>query len=106
MVSLEGLVVAVSRELHGILGATEMKAPYSVTIWSHPDYEHLVAELYVNGDHCGLVSQEGGPNSALSLEVPGAGSVPSALVVNLELFEKAVHEAKRRLLGLDDASTS
>ena len=79
-----------------------MTAPYSVTIWSHPDYEHLVAELYVNGEYCGLVSQAAGTNSALSLEVPGAGTVPSPLVVDLELFEKALNEAKRRLLILDE----
>jgi hypothetical protein len=83
-----------------------MTEPYSVTIWSHPDYEHLVAELYVKGEYCGLVSQEGGPSSALSPEVPGAGTVPSALVVDLELFEKAVHEAKRRLLSLDNPLTN
>ncbi len=74
-----------------------MTEPYSVTVWSHPDYEHLVAEIYVKGEYCGLVSQERGPGHALSLEVPGAGTLPSALVVDLELFEKAVHEARRQL---------
>ena len=35
-----------------------LKEPYKMMVLSHPDYEELVAEIYVEGKYIGLVSKE------------------------------------------------
>lgn len=68
---------------------------YQITVGSLPDYDDLIAEIYIDGRFVGLISQEQGPDKFL-LEIPARDS-EETMKVELALFEKAVAEAKSKL---------
>jgi hypothetical protein len=72
-----------------------MSASYEIKVGSLV-YEHegLVAEIYINGRFIGLLSEELGPDQIL-FEL--AGERDARVKVDLEVFEIALAEAKRRL---------
>ena len=73
--------------------------PYRIDVGSLPDHEELVAEIYVDDEFVGLLSQESGPGHTLFEIGPIADSV--CLKVNLVVFEQALAHAKARLKQLD-----
>jgi hypothetical protein len=75
-----------------------MSGFYHVKVGSLTDYEQLIAEIYINDQFVGRLSQEAGPEQTL-LELAAA---PGQRPVRLELgaFEKALAEAKQRLWDL------
>lgn len=76
-----------------------MTKPYYITVCSLPEYNRLVAEIYLDGRFIGLLSQEAGPDKTmLELSAPDDGE---ARKVELVTFENALSEAKRRLADLD-----
>lgn len=71
---------------------------YHITIGSLPEYEDLVAEIYINDRFVGLISQERAEGDfLLELSLP-EGKEPAA--IELALFESAVAEAKEKLQKL------
>jgi hypothetical protein len=73
-----------------------MNASYEIRVGSLVyEYEGLVAEIYINGRFIGLLSEELGPDQIL-FEL-AAGEREARVKVDLDVFEKALAEAKRRL---------
>lgn len=71
---------------------------YHVTVGSLPDYEDLVAEIYINDKFVGLISQEQGPERyVLELASP---ENEIATKLDLEVFERAVSESREKLRKL------
>lgn len=71
-----------------------MNGFYRITVCSLPDYENLVAEVYIHDKFIGLISQEKAEGQFL-LEL---GQTEGA--INLTVFENAVAEAKEKLGSL------
>jgi hypothetical protein len=76
-----------------------MTHSHRVLVCSLPEYEELVAELYINDRFVGLVSQEGGPEH-LALELP----LSDSLKIELAVFERALTDARERLLRMKKRS--
>jgi hypothetical protein len=78
-----------------------MSKAYKITVCSLPDYEQLVAEIYLGDEFVGLLSQEKGPEKTM-IEINVTGAQRSSKW-ELALFEQALDEAKQRLskLGWD-----
>lgn len=72
-----------------------MAHTHRVLVCSAPEFDELVAELYINERFVGLISQEDGPEH-LALELP----LTDSLKIELAVFETAVTEAKQRLLNM------
>lgn len=70
-----------------------MSGFFSVTVLSLPEYDELVAEIYISGRFVALLSQERGVDET---EI----EIPKNVTLNLEVFEKALAEAKRQLFLL------
>lgn len=77
-----------------------MKSDFKITVGSLPDYEDLVAEIYIGEEFVGLLSQEAGPD-AIALEIAPANP---PLKVDLVTFEEALAHAKKRLAELRKSS--
>lgn len=75
-----------------------VKGFYHITVGSLPDYEDLVAEIYINSKFIGLISQEHGPES-LVLEL-AASKCAGPVHLDLEVVEGAIAEAKCKLRKL------
>ena len=69
-----------------------------IDICSDTDYEKLVAEIYCDNKFVALISQE---SEQLMLEFPSSASVENQTTraVDLKWFEKALAEAKQKLVG-------
>lgn len=78
-----------------------MTKDYEVTICSLPEYDNLVAEIYVGGVFIGLMSQEGG-NKNIDIEFP-INNDGKLTKINLEIFEKSLSMAKNKIKNLDKA---
>jgi hypothetical protein len=74
-----------------------MSGFYHIKVSSLPDYEQLVAEIYVNDQFVALVSQEMGPDQT-QLELTAVEGPP--IRMDIVTFENALAEAKRRLSDL------
>jgi hypothetical protein len=74
-----------------------MKHTYRTLIASLPDYENVVAEIYVDEFYVGLLSSEEGLKQ-IKLELNG-GAASNNLSVDLDTFEQALAHAKQRLSG-------
>lgn len=72
-----------------------MNGFYHITVCSLPDYENLVAEIYICDKFIGLISQEKAEGQFLLELGPTEGKEPAA--INLTVFENAVAEAKEKL---------
>ena len=73
----------------------------NVVVCSDLEHENLVAEITINGRFIGLVTDE--PNKDLCFEIPqGQLSLES---VSLDLFEKAIAIARRRLEDMGPKET-
>jgi hypothetical protein len=73
--------------------------PYRIDVASLPDFEELVAEIYIDDHFVGLLSQESGPNRTVFELGPTKDSVP--LKVDLAVFEQALAHAKARLKKME-----
>ena len=73
-----------------------MNGGFKITVGSLPDYDDLVAEIYIGEEFIGLISQEAGPD-AIAFEV---APVESSLKIDLGTFEAALAHAKKRLIEL------
>lgn len=78
-----------------------MSAFYHITVGSLPDYEDLVAEIYINDKFVGLICQEKAEGQFLLELAPTDGKEPT--IVDLTVFENAVTEAKEKLHKLKRA---
>jgi hypothetical protein len=76
-----------------------MSTPHRITVCSLPEYDQLVAEIYLEGRFVGLLSQEAGPDKTM-LEIPTRDR-DETIKIDLAAFEAALSEAKRRLSHLD-----
>ncbi len=76
-----------------------MKDSFRIVVGSLPDYEELVAEIYINEQFIGLISQEGGRDQTM-IEIKMPDHV---FKFPLAILEAALAEAKRRLSLLDQA---
>lgn len=81
-----------------------MSGIYHITVGSLPDYEHLVAEIYINDRFVGLISQEKAEGQ-FRLELGPTEGMESA-ILDLTVFENAVAEAKEKLRKLKRAPPS
>lgn len=75
-----------------------MSGFYHVTVGSLPEYEDLVAEIYINGKFVGLLSQEAGLEH-LTLELASTDET-APVKIDLAIWERAILEAKERLWAL------
>jgi hypothetical protein len=75
---------------------------YHITVCSLPDYEDLVAEIYINDKFVSLMSQEKAEGQFL-LEL-GPGNDNESTVFDLAVFEEAVATAKEKLRKLKRAT--
>jgi len=73
-----------------------MNSEFRVTVCSLPDYEELVAEIYVGDEFVALLSQEAGPE-AIRMEISPSNA---PIKVELATFEEALAHAKNRLWEL------
>lgn len=67
---------------------------WRIDVWSSPDHDDLVAEIYLAGQFVALVDQEDGPDNLRISFAPNAdvlGRMP------LDQFESAIQQAKNRL---------
>lgn len=75
-----------------------MATRISIEVWSDVEYEQLTAEIYVDGEFFGLVSEERGP-TLFDVEVHSRQSgLPWRLT--LEELRTAVDQAASRLLRM------
>lgn len=81
-----------------------MSGFYHITVGSLPDYEDLVAEIYINDKYVGLISQENAEGRFVLELGPWEGK--ESTVVDLLVFENAVADAKERLRKLRRVPTS
>jgi len=72
---------------------------FRVDVASLPEFEELVAEIYVDDHFIGLLSQESGPDYTLFEIEQTKGSAP--VKVELTTFEAALAHAKARLKRLE-----
>ena len=73
----------------------------NIVVCSDLEHENLVAEITINGRFIGLVTDE--PNKELCFEIPqGQLSLES---VNLDLFEKSIATARRKLAEIGPKET-
>ena len=73
---------------------------FETVIASPPDYENLVAEIYLDGLFVVLISQEE-EKGRFSIETPGCDMIESEIIRKVELrdFLKAIEMACMRLRG-------
>ena len=77
-----------------------MSDRYQIQVWSSPDHDQLVAEIYIDGRFIGLLSQENWPDPTMTLEW-GDDPKVAGMKVELTVFEQALAAAKARLVRLD-----
>ena len=68
-----------------------MTEEFEIKVASLPDYEELVAEIYVQQKFIGLLSQEAYPRIVFEIQSYGP------MRLDLAVFEKALGTAKERL---------
>ena len=73
---------------------------FRVTVCSLPDYEDLVAEIYIGDEFVALLSQERGPD-AMAVEIAPRRT---PFTTDLSTFEEAMSHAKKRLWELRKGS--
>jgi hypothetical protein len=79
-----------------------MNGAYNITVCSLPDYERLVAEIYIGGKFVGLISDERGAEQfLLELMPPKRSKHSTTIKLELAVFEMALSEAKERMRKLD-----
>lgn len=78
-----------------------MSGFYHVTVGSLPDYEELVAEIYISDKFVALISQEQGPEKFVLELAQSECTVTKKM--DLTVFERAVLEAKEKLRKLKRA---
>ena len=67
----------------------------TIQIASDTDYDKLIAEIYIDGDFAGLVSQKG---SILRYEIPSADrSIGMVRSVDLDVLIEALERARQEL---------
>jgi len=71
---------------------------YHITVGSLPDYEDLVAEIYIGDKFVGLISQEEELERFLLELAPLEQATSTKL--DLAVFERAISEAKEKLQKL------
>ena len=73
---------------------------YRIDVCSPPEYEELVAEIYIDGAFVALLSQEQGPQRTM-IEWHAGSQDSAVLQVPLGVFEAALAEAKQQLDRLE-----
>ena len=68
---------------------------FKILIASPPEYEDVVAEIYIDDRYVGLLSADDGPHM-LRFDV---ATDPDPLKLDLDVFERALAAAKARLLA-------
>jgi hypothetical protein len=69
---------------------------FEIVVGSLPDYEGLVAEIYIDGRYVGLLCDDDGPRM-LRFDV---ATDANPLKLDLNVFERALAAAKARLWDL------
>lgn len=74
-----------------------MDEPFKIIIASPPEYEELVAEIYIQGKYVALLSRERGDRE-LDIEFD-LSSLEKGKKIDFDLFNRALEVARQRLLG-------
>lgn len=76
-----------------------MEKKLRVQVCSDVDYDNLIAEIYCDEKFVALISQEEGVSN-LKVELPGPNQNEAAVIrkVDLDWFQKALQEAKKKLI--------
>jgi hypothetical protein len=71
-----------------------------IDVCSDIEFEHLIAEIYIDGKFVSLISQEDGRDN-LKIEFPkvGVSEDSTSEQFDLEQFMRAVQQAKERLIN-------